>query len=251
MNSNEFRSMAREKLQNRWKQAAIIMLVYGVCIFAISFILGLIPLIGQIANWAISPVLTFGLLKQFIKFKNNEEVGYADFFLLGFENFVMVWKVVLSVFLKLLAPLALVVVGGVIATVGTIVTGLSAGEGGSGISFIVGIILIIAGAIWGVPISYKYICATNELAYDPNRNAKDIVEQTANYMVGNRIKMFVLQLSFIGWIILASFTCGIGYLWLAPYMQIATILFYEAVSGRLNSYGPVNSTVISEDGPIH
>jgi len=34
---------------------------------------------------------------------------------------------------------------------------------------------------------------------------------------------------------LAAFTLGIGYLWLAPYMMIATIFFYENLAGKLDS----------------
>ena len=51
-------------------------------------------------------------------------------------------------------------------------------------------------------------------------------------MTGNRAKLFWLQLSFIGWAILSVFTLGIGYLWLAPYMQMATIAFYKHLEGN-------------------
>lgn len=51
-------------------------------------------------------------------------------------------------------------------------------------------------------------------------------------MQGKRSKLFFLQLSFIGWAILAVFTFGIGYLWLLPYMQFATIAFYDFVAGN-------------------
>lgn len=255
MHSREFRRMARGNLQNRWGQAAIIMLVYALCIFGISFVLAFIPLIGQIADFIISPVLTFGLLKQWIKFKNNEDVGYVDFFGLGFENFVMVWKIILRVALKLLKPIALILIGWILGSAGPII-GFGGGNGIiAGILTVIGSILTIVGYIWCVPISYKYMCATNELAYDSNRSSKEIVEQSGKYMTGNRFRMFVLQFSFIGWAILAAFTCGIGCLWLIPYVQISTILFYESISGRLNAYEsvdqPINATVISGDDPIH
>ena len=50
-------------------------------------------------------------------------------------------------------------------------------------------------------------------------------------MTGKRGKLFCLQLSFIGWAILAVFTLGIGYLWLIPYVQIAIIAFYKFACG--------------------
>ena len=45
-------------------------------------------------------------------------------------------------------------------------------------------------------------------------------------MSGNKMKLFLLDLSFIGWAIVCSFTCGIGYLWLYPYMQASRAEFY-------------------------
>ena len=37
----------------------------------------------------------------------------------------------------------------------------------------------------------------------------------------------MLQLSFIGWILLAIVTLGIGFLFVGPYMQTANAAFYE------------------------
>ena len=48
-------------------------------------------------------------------------------------------------------------------------------------------------------------------------------------MKGHRGKYILLQLSFIGWIILSVFTLYIGMLWIFPYMQISMICFYEAL----------------------
>lgn len=42
----------------------------------------------------------------------------------------------------------------------------------------------------------------------------------------------VLDLSFIGWEILASMTLGIGYLWLIPYMQTTKANFFHALAGK-------------------
>lgn len=39
----------------------------------------------------------------------------------------------------------------------------------------------------------------------------------------------LLNLSFIGWGILAIFTCGVGLLWLVPYINVATAAFYDGL----------------------
>lgn len=50
-------------------------------------------------------------------------------------------------------------------------------------------------------------------------------------MKGNRWKFFWLGLTFIGWAILASFTLGIGMLWLMPYIMVTFVCFYESLAG--------------------
>ena len=66
------------------------------------------------------------------------------------------------------------------------------------------------------------------ISYDnPELSSKECVLKSAELMKGNRSKYFLLLLSLSGWAILAAFTFGIGLLWLMPYMQIATVCFYE------------------------
>lgn len=50
-------------------------------------------------------------------------------------------------------------------------------------------------------------------------------------MQGNKWRLFCLQLSFLGWILLTIFTCGIGMIVLNPYMEAAMAAFYREVSG--------------------
>ncbi|MBR6556313.1 MAG: DUF975 family protein, partial [Clostridia bacterium] len=51
------------------------------------------------------------------------------------------------------------------------------------------------------------------------------IRMSKELMRGKKMDLFILQLSFIGWSILCLFTCGIGYLILAPYMQTAEAAF--------------------------
>ncbi|MGN0187254.1 MAG: DUF975 family protein [Paludibacteraceae bacterium] len=46
-------------------------------------------------------------------------------------------------------------------------------------------------------------------------------------MSGHKMKLFLLDLSFIGWGILCVLTFGIGFLWLAPYISVSHAHFYE------------------------
>jgi len=62
-------------------------------------------------------------------------------------------------------------------------------------------------------------------------SAKDVVEESQKTMTGKRAGLFWLQLSFIGWAILGAISFGIGFLWIIPYVQCATIAFYKYAIG--------------------
>ena len=47
--------------------------------------------------------------------------------------------------------------------------------------------------------------------------------------------LFIFGLSFIGWTILASLTLGLLYIWLMPYMIVATTLLYEELKKKQNN----------------
>ena len=45
-------------------------------------------------------------------------------------------------------------------------------------------------------------------------------------MEGNKLRLLYLQLIFLGFYLLAVLSCGIGLLWLMPYMQQTMVSFY-------------------------
>lgn len=231
----KFRGFARQVLQGKWGTAALLMLVFTLCTFGINFVAGFIPAVGNLATLVISPVLSFGLLALWIKFRNGENINYLDFFSIGFNNFSSIWGVILRVTLKLLGPIILMLVATIMLTTATALPLL--GDDIAVISLIVAIVsfvAIIGATIWLIPLSYKYMFALNELVYSPGQSAKDIVERSGNFMMGKRVGAFWLSLTFIGWSLLAALGCGIPFLWVTPYMTIATVIYYEWASGRLD-----------------
>ena len=99
---------------------------------------------------------------------------------------------------------------------------------GSIFLIIIAFVLLIVSGIWMAVKSYYYLLAQFVAFDNPNLTSKECVEKSKELMTNRRGKLFCLQFSFIGWAILAAFTFGIGYLWLLPYMQMATIAFYDA-----------------------
>lgn len=72
------------------------------------------------------------------------------------------------------------------------------------------------------------LAMTFHIAFDrPELSPSETLVASTNMMRGHRFRLFCLQLSFIGWILLSILTSGIGALFLLPYMQTSTAIFYE------------------------
>lgn len=99
----------------------------------------------------------------------------------------------------------------------------------------------------GIVAAYRYALAPFLLAENPELTAEEAIEKSKALMNGYKGKLFGLQLSFIGWYLLAACTGGIGWFFLAPYTKAADTAFYLERTGRLapdNSYvspAPTNS----------
>ncbi len=87
------------------------------------------------------------------------------------------------------------------------------------------LLLVIPGIIKMLSYSMTgYVLRDN-----PELSFNSAIERSMWLMDGHKADMFVLYLSFIGWGILSVLTCGIGFLWLLPYMQMTMTKFYEAL----------------------
>ena len=60
----------------------------------------------------------------------------------------------------------------------------------------------------------------------PNYTVKDILKKSIEVMKGNKMRYFLLDLSFIPWMFVGFLTCGIGLLWIIPYMNMTSTNFY-------------------------
>lgn len=60
----------------------------------------------------------------------------------------------------------------------------------------------------------------------PNYSVKELFGKSLELMKGNKWRLFHLEFSFLPLIFLSFLTCGIGLLWLMPYMHMASTNFY-------------------------
>ena len=90
-------------------------------------------------------------------------------------------------------------------------------------TFLWALLLIIP----GIMKAFSYALTPYILLDEPELTARQAITRSCEIMEGRRWKLFCLYLSFIGWGILSILTFGIGFLWLAPYMNASIAAFYE------------------------
>ena len=71
----------------------------------------------------------------------------------------------------------------------------------------------------GVVKAYEYSMIPYLLAENPNLSADEAFSMSKQMTTGQKMDLFVLDLSFLGWIILGLICCGIGILFVLPYPQ--------------------------------
>ena len=78
----------------------------------------------------------------------------------------------------------------------------------------------------GIIKAYEYSMIPYLLAENPNLSADEAFSLSKQMTTGQKADLFVLDLSFIGWIILGLICCGIGILFVLPYPQAARAEVY-------------------------
>ena len=194
----ELKTMAKESLQEKYGDAIVI----TVLLFIISALIGggtaafttnmseeNAEIIKSIVELILSGLFSFGYLSFFLKISRNEDVEINE-----------LWSKT-SMFMTFIAAAILI---SLFTTLWTL-------------------LLIIPGII----AAYSYQMTLYILLDNPNMNVMDAIKESKRMMKGHKMDYFILQLSFIGWIILGIFTLGILYLWLVPYMNVTMCNFYN------------------------
>lgn len=91
------------------------------------------------------------------------------------------------------------------------------------------ILLIVPGVILSLGLSQTFFI----MADKPGMRGVDALRESWDMMDGHKGDYFLFLLRFIGWAILSVFTLFIGLLWLYPYMQVSFAKFYDKLkTGR-------------------
>lgn len=192
----EMRGQARASLSGKWTTAVLATLVY-ILILSVSGIVGFFidPFASAFFSIAyglfVSGPLGLGYFYLFLKVARGEDIEISDIFE-GFNFFgkVVVLSILIGIFTFLWS--LLFVIPGIIATL-------------------------------------RYSQAFFILLDNPEISPMEAIRRSKLMMKGNKGKLFLLGLSFIGWAILCSMTLGIGMLWFSPYIYASMAVFYLAL----------------------
>lgn len=79
----------------------------------------------------------------------------------------------------------------------------------------------------GIIKSYSYAMTPFILAEHPHLTAGQAIDWSQELMEGHKMDLFILELTFMGWGILAGLTWNLGHLVLNPYQNAARAAFYR------------------------
>ena len=91
----------------------------------------------------------------------------------------------------------------------------------------------------GVIKAISYSQAIMIMLENPNMDIMTAIKESQRMMNGHKMEYFVLDLSFIPWMLLVMLTFGIASLWVSPYMQITMVNYYNALKNPNQSSAKV------------
>ena len=94
------------------------------------------------------------------------------------------------------------------------------------------ILLIVPGIIKGLAYSQAYYIVKDQVDNGEELTPTQAITESRQLMDGHKWEFFLLQLSFIGWAILATIPFGLGFLWLIPYIHATNANYYRKLSAN-------------------
>ena len=199
----EYRAQARVALQDRWGEAAIVSLI-------ILVIAMLIALPSLVAEWAGSITTILSILVLPLQYAyyisllertrgNEEELTHYTLQYAINNAYANTRFLVAGLFIMLISMVAAI--------------------------FTLGIGAII--------VKYMY-CMVPYLLHDyPELTPREAMKISREMMSGQKWNIFILDLTFIGWILLSILTAGLGVIFVEPYISTARAVFYEDLKAAI------------------
>lgn len=194
--ASQMRAAARAALSGKWGGAVLLTLIYMLVMGAVPVAAGYYLFNGSdsILQFLLLP-LSYSFVVAFLENSRNGNEYKVNQLLEGFYDYKRILLTFLLVGVYTLLWMLLFVIPGIIK-------------------------------------SYSYSMTAYILKDNPDLKYNGAIERSMAMMKGHKFDLFYLQLTFIGWGLLCLLTCGIGFLWLSPYMSSAMANFYEDVKAE-------------------
>lgn len=206
MNRAELKAQAKQQIKGNIGILFLIMFIIALISGVAGFVLGLIPVVGSIiSSIIITPAFTLSVVMVYINLVKGKKPEAGDAFE-GFKDFWSAFKV-------------------------TFLVGL--------FTFLWSLLFVIPGIIK----AYSYSMSMYVLAENKGKPALECISESKKMMHGHKMDFFVLELSFLGWLLLCIVTFGIAGIWVIPYMSATEVNFYNAIK-------PVEVEEPVEEAPV-
>ena len=196
MNRAELKMAAKQQIQGKIGILFVINLVIVLVSLAANIVLSIIPFVGSLAySLLVPPAFSLALMMIYLAVAAGDEVTVSNAFD-GFHHFWAAFKTSFFSSLFIMLWSLLFVIPGIIK-------------------------------------SFSYAMAMYITAENPGISGIDAVTKSKEMMEGYKMELFILSLSFIGWILLGTITFGIAYIWIVPYMQTTYANFYNKIKPQV------------------
>ena len=192
MNRLELKSKAKQQIKGKIGILFVISLIIAVISGIASLVLSIIPFIGSLANAIIvAPAFALSTYRVYLNLTKDTTPAAGDAFC-GFDDFWAAFKV----------------------------------------NFLVGLFTFLWSLLFVIPgiiKSISYSMAMYILAENKGKPALACINESKEMTNGHKMDLFVLSLSFIGWILLGTITFGIALIWVIPYMNATYANAYQSL----------------------
>ena len=164
------------------------------------------------------------------------------------------WNVVKSMFIRTLftALWALLYAVVYLILTGIIVGVMIASDASGGVIVFLMFLLFLIGLAGGFLLAlklYEYRMIPYILASDPNMARRDVFRISKEMVKGERLNILVLDLSFIGWILLAVLTCGILMIfYVNPYKMLTEGALFHKLCEKVGFRVDMNGQFLAPAG---
>lgn len=188
---------------------------------------------GSLIASVIGSNLTLGLYSLCLKNTHGETVGFSEIFTPlkrhWWRSFALFFMMELKAFLWMsilyLPALFMVTIPVILRSEGSTHIALP-------IVCAIGWILLIASIVLFVIAMIRYSMAPMVFLSNPSLGVFSAIRESKRLMKGHKGEMFILELSFIGWYLLAGLASGIGMIFLNPYLYTAYCVFFNELTGQ-------------------